>query len=529
MVYMMPMKRLRLAALCIALTLAAWVADLFTPQLFIAAILMNGPIALSGMALDKRLTNALIIFAEIANIVAGYLNGVQAHYQWDPIAIGDRALLAASFLLVGYLTTRAQEAARDAGSATERARLAASEKALRRALEAVRATLNVELVLRAIVREVTRLLDVREAMLILRASQLHEPDIYRFGKNATEISFERRSLEPAESSLLQRATDETRLLVAQQDDPVARMLLETHGAGRLMLVRIGSDETSAVLFLFADEFGRAAQRLVQAFADGAAVALEQANLFMQLGFRNAQIAAQKDTLERRNRVIRDIVYALAHDLRTPLNAANVTMQQALEGRYGRLPDGYGDVLKTTIASNADARSLVDALLLVARLESGESSTLKEPVALRELLKRVRDELRAIAEAKGITVENDAGDDIVVTGDAVELRRAVTNLVANAIEATPSGGSVAMSVQGDSSGIRINVKDDGSGVPPERRTHLFERFRTGNRDAGGGSGLGLYIVRLIAEKYGGHVEYAPCDPRGSRFTIVLPPARQPARV
>src|SRR5579862_5279942 len=119
----MDIKRLPvIPALCYSLLLAAWIVDLFTPQLFVAAILLNGPIALSGLALNTRLTTTLVVLAEIANVVAGYVNGVQAHNHWDSIAVGDRALSAATFLLVGFLTIRLQDYAREAGSATERAR-----------------------------------------------------------------------------------------------------------------------------------------------------------------------------------------------------------------------------------------------------------------------------------------------------------------------------------------------------------------------------------------------------------------------
>src|SRR5579872_6966643 len=112
------MKRLPIVAiLCYALSLVVWVVDLFTPQLFVVAILLNGPIALSGLALNTRLTTGLVVFAEIANLIAGYVNGVQDRYRWDTIAVGDRVLSGASFLLVAYLTVRAQDYARNAGSA----------------------------------------------------------------------------------------------------------------------------------------------------------------------------------------------------------------------------------------------------------------------------------------------------------------------------------------------------------------------------------------------------------------------------
>ena len=506
--------------LCYTLLVAAWIVDLLTPQLFVAAILLNGPIALSGLALRSRLTGNLVILAEIANVVAGYVNGLQAHHYWDPIAIGDRMLSGASFILVGYLTIRAQDYARSAGSATERVRIASGEKALRRSLEAIRATLNVELVLRAITREARSLFDADEALLVVRASQLHVPDSYHAKRDSKDVALSRDPLDPATASFIEREPSDATLTQAADADPVARMVLDSHKAQAMLTVRLRSSENAPVLFLFAQSF-RGSERLLQAFADGASVALEQAKLFMQLGYRNEQIAAQRDALERRSRVIRDIVYALAHDLRTPLSAANLTMQQALEGKYGELPEQYKEILRTTLASNADERRLVDTLLLIARFESGESSTRKEPIHLQAQIARVASELRPIAEVKGVNVSVDGDADAVVIGDENELRRAVSNLTANAIEATPKSGNVRLHISASDSQVQVSVEDDGYGVPVERREQLFERFETSERSAGGGTGLGLYIVRLIAQKYGGSVTYEPREPHGSIFRLTLP--------
>lgn len=517
------MKRLPIIAIiCYALSFIVWLVDLFTPQLFVVAILLNGPIALSGLALNTRLTAGLVVFAEIANLIAGYVNGAQEHYRWDTIAIGDRVLTGASFLLVAFLTIRAQEYARNAGSATERSRIAAGEKNLRRALDAVRATLNVELVLQAIAREVLRLIGAREALLVLRTSQLDLPTIYRSERGARDVTVERQPLDPALTSLVQRASDEASVTFASPDDPVARMALDPRGSKSLVSVRLGRG-APAVLLAFGDEFARGSERTLQTFAEGASIALEQAQIFMQLGERNQEVAAQRDALENRNRIIRDIVYALAHDLRTPLAAANLTMQQAIDGKYGALPEPYRQVLQTTISSNADLRRLVETLLLVARLESGESSTLREPVDLGAQVIRVAEELQPIAEVKGVSLKTRLDGHPFVLGDAGELRRAISNLIANAIEATPQNGVVEIDVQSENRTARLLVKDDGYGVPPERRAQLFERFGNGDRQAGGGTGLGLYIVRLIAQKYSGRVEYAPREPTGSVFTVLLPTA------
>ncbi|HEY5426076.1 MAG TPA: hypothetical protein VIJ77_05945, partial [Candidatus Tumulicola sp.] len=148
-----------MAFLCYALLVAAAIVDLVTPQLFVAAILLNGPIALSSLALRGRLTAQLVVAAEIANLAAGYFNGVQAGFRWDGIAIGDRILSAASFVLVGYLSVKTQEYAREAGASAGRMRQVRFEQTLREATRRIRETLNLDLVRRAILRESLELID----------------------------------------------------------------------------------------------------------------------------------------------------------------------------------------------------------------------------------------------------------------------------------------------------------------------------------------------------------------------------------
>ncbi len=157
-----------MALLCYGLLIVAWILDLLTPQLFVAAILLNGPIALSSLALRSGLTINLVVAAEIANATAGYVNGLQAGHHWDGVAIGDRLLLAASFVLVGYLSVKTQDFARETGVSAGRMRQIEIEKALREAIARVRETLNVELVERAITRESVELLGASKALLVIR-------------------------------------------------------------------------------------------------------------------------------------------------------------------------------------------------------------------------------------------------------------------------------------------------------------------------------------------------------------------------
>lgn len=520
-------KRAVVAWLCYGLLVIAWVLDLLTPQLFIAAILFNGPIALSSLALRSRLTTNLVVAAEIANAVAGYVNGVQAGYHWNLVAVGDRLLLAASFVLVGFLSIKTQEYAREAGVSAGRMRQVEVERALREATGRVRVTLNVELVQRAITRESVALLGASQATLIVRQVAFGLPLILTYHADDADISVERRALATEMASLVARALESTGVFRVTRNDLLGRLTLEALAADEAMVTPIATGETIDHVLIESVAAGKSfvgdALATLSSFAEQAAIALEQARLFTQLGERNDEIARQKDELAERSDVIRDIVYALAHDLRTPLAAAHVTMNQALGGAYGPLPETYQDILKTTLAANDEQRRIVETLLLVARYEAGEVSTVSELVDGKELAERIVAELRPVADIKGITVHEDLPNGVLLTrGDAHELRRAIANLLANALDATPRGGNVTVRGVSSDQSIILAVEDDGYGVSEERRASLFERFGGGH--PGSGTGLGLYIVRRIVEKHGGTVTYAPRSPRGSLFTVTLPAAQ-----
>jgi len=372
---------------CIVLLVAAWIVDLVTPQLFVAAILLNGPIALSSLAFAPRFTQLLVVLASIENVTAGYVNGLSAGNHWDSLALANRGLVALSFLLVGGLSIKTQRDARQAGEAGARENRAVRERGLRRAVEAIRASMNVELIERATAREACAALDVDRARLYAFESGLDRPATFDAARGRLDID-ERFERPPAPVlSFLQRVVDERSIVVPSDGDALGRLLLETLGASHAIAAPLIEHETVFGVLVLQREgarFDTLFEEGLRYYADQAAIALAQARLFVQLSGRNEELATANAALSERTNVIRDIVYALSHDLRTPLAAAGMTIRQALAGAYGDLPQAYRDLLERSLQSNDELQRLAETLLLVSRYESGEQSARRERVELAPL-------------------------------------------------------------------------------------------------------------------------------------------------
>ncbi len=498
---------------------------MFTPQLFIAAILLNAPIALTSFAFDRRLTVRVVVAALVANAVAGWYNAHHEGYL-DRVAVENRVLAAMSCVLVGVLSVGTQRAARAVAEIEVRQRQVQRERTLRESFEVMRNSVNREIVLRAIARESLRVMQADAAVVFTRGPGSFAEEQYLAESGVRDVDLRRARPAPELASMLTRVRESGQVDVLDATDPMSRFALDTLGAASGIAAPLGGNANRqgiiVVLRKSAEEpFDLEAADVAQTFADEAAAAIAQADLFTQLAEKNEQLEAANAAAIERSEVIRDIVYALSHDLRTPLAAARMTMRQALDGAFGDLPAAYADILRRTIDSNDELQRLAETLLLVARYESGEQSASRALVDLFALTDGVVAELEPLARDSGVTLARTSNrPPPPIAGDESELRRLVVNLVANAIASTQSGGHVNVSIEEDGGQAVFAVEDDGFGVPEAQRATLFQRFSPGARH-GAGSGLGLYIVRRIAESHGGRATYQPATPHGSRFTVFFP--------
>jgi len=503
------------AAAAFALLIVTFAADAVTQQRLVIAILLDVPIVLAALTQSRRLTLSLVVAALAADAAAGFINAAHDDYRWDAIAAGDRVLSMLSIVLVGYLSTAVQERAERVGRLAAQEARARREAALAVAADRVRASLSPDLVKRAIVREASQALDA-SAVFWYPSGTGDEILAARSGESDVDVLDERPPSEIA--TLTHRVADDRTVTVVRGVDPVGRFVLERLQARSAIAIPLADRGTSFGVLIAASNAETPDESAVQtarAFAALAVNALGQARLFAELAERNEALSERQD-------VIRDLVYALSHDLRTPLGALALTLRQAADGAYGTLPERYETVLRDSLVSIDDLRRLAETLLLVARFESGDRRTNVELIELGQVAREIGSELHAMAVARGIALAVDAGVDARVRAARGDLKRALANLVANALEHTPAGGTVTLRLAVARDRVDAVVTDDGFGIDERSRAALFQRFSTASR-AGGGTGLGLYIVRRIAEESGGTVRYAPREPRGSVFTLSLPNA------
>ena len=241
----------------------------------------------------------------------------------------------------------------------------------------------------------------------------------------------------------------------------------------------------------------------------------------------SQLEQRTLALEQANRMRRQLLADVSHELTTPLAAIrgyvetlgmpDVPLSAEARMRY------LGIVGDETVR----LEHIIGDLLDLARVEGGGGTWRTQQVSVAHLLERVHHRHDPALVERRITLETVQDADVtVIVGDQNRLEQALQNLVANAIRHTPVGGTVFVRAAMEPAGTTLTVDDTGPGIPPEHLERVFDRFykvdesRTGT-DTPSGSGLGLSIVRAIVVRHGGTVSASNIPGAGARFQIVLP--------
>jgi two-component system NtrC family sensor kinase len=218
----------------------------------------------------------------------------------------------------------------------------------------------------------------------------------------------------------------------------------------------------------------------------------------------------------------EFIATASHDLRNPLTSIRGYSQ--LIQHMGPLNDNQQDFVKRIQHSVTHMTELVENMLDLAKMDLGAEPK-RELMDLSDMIRELADEFKPQAEAREqFLVLGEIASNSKVEGDTLKIRQALRNLIGNAIKYTPDGGSVTLSIEHESDVALIKIKDTGYGIPASDLPHLFRRFyrvRNNGHDEIEGNGLGLAIVRSIAEQHGGDVTVESEVGKGSCFRVSLP--------
>jgi two-component system heavy metal sensor histidine kinase CusS len=252
-----------------------------------------------------------------------------------------------------------------------------------------------------------------------------------------------------------------------------------------------------------------------------AVRMPAAELPAELRALAVAFNAMLDRLEEGVQRLSGFAADLAHDLRTPVNALMMHTQVALARE--RTADEYQVLLASNLEEYERLARMIENTLFLARADNAQLALTGSALDVRAELEHIRDYFDMLAEDKGIRFGLDDVGDLHVHADPVLLRRAVNNLVSNAIAHTPPGGVVSLGAASDGDWVTLTVQDSGDGIAPEHLERVFERYYRADAARGAGSsvGLGLSIVRAIMRLHGGTAEVDSVPGERTVFRLRFP--------
>jgi signal transduction histidine kinase len=225
-------------------------------------------------------------------------------------------------------------------------------------------------------------------------------------------------------------------------------------------------------------------------------------------------------LENLERLRRDLVANVSHELKTPISALRAHLENLLDG----VEEPNRETLQVMLGQSERLTRLIEELLDLSRLESGAVTLHLEPVRVAPLVDQVAREVQ-IARSHGITFRNRVPVDLpAVDADRERLYQVLFNLLDNAFRFTPAGGSITVDAACRDDECEISVADTGPGIPEEHIHFVFERFYRVDRARArgdGGTGIGLTIAKSVVEAHGGRIWAERVEGGGCRFTFVLP--------
>jgi two-component system, OmpR family, sensor histidine kinase BaeS len=225
-------------------------------------------------------------------------------------------------------------------------------------------------------------------------------------------------------------------------------------------------------------------------------------------------------LARATQARRQMTADIAHELRSPLSVISGYTEALSDGKLPGTPEVYSILYQETQNLNRQ----VNDLRTLSLADAGELPLARQPVDPKTLLERLAARHSLATQEKGISLPVEVSKGLpAISADPERLSQVLDNLIGNAFRYTPKGGEIGLCASTDGDSVCIQVRDNGSGIPPEELPYIFDRFYRGDkaRQPGGESGLGLAIAKSIVEAHGGSITAESVAGNGSVFSISMP--------
>jgi signal transduction histidine kinase len=267
------------------------------------------------------------------------------------------------------------------------------------------------------------------------------------------------------------------------------------------------------------------REMLNLFAEHVGAVIDRAQTMERLGSRSRQLEADVIKLTEMNNMKDLFLSTASHELKTPLTSV-IAYAELLDDNEDRLePEQRSEFLRRLRSEAERLLGLIEDILDLTRLESGKLTLKPVAIPINEVAHAAVETSRSMAEKHGVALEEDLSENLpIVPVDEVKMRQVFVNLLVNAIKFSPEGGRVTVQTAREPAFVRIEIRDAGPGIQPDEATHIFELFGQGvqgEASKSAGLGIGLHLVKRIAELHGGHVGVNSTPGEGSRFWVRLP--------
>lgn len=238
-----------------------------------------------------------------------------------------------------------------------------------------------------------------------------------------------------------------------------------------------------------------------------------------------RIVANIEELKSVEKLRRELIANVSHDLRTPLAIMQGYIETMQIKNDQLSPDEREKYLNIVLSSSQKLSRLVQQLFEYSKLEAKQITPEKEPFFIADLANDVRNKFQILAEQKGVTINLDMRQDLpMVFADVGLVERVMQNLMDNALKFTPRGGQITIAITANTSEVEVRVTDTGPGIPLDDQAYIFERYRKATqpaREKSTGTGLGLAIARKIMDLHNSTIRVISQPNQGATFLFALP--------